>query len=156
MIEKADIVAIISEYVELTGPHGVKRPYHKGLCPFHDDHDPSFNVFEETQRYKCWSCGASGDAIAFVAHMKGIPYHEAKELDWVARKLDDEEVLQKKLQEEVEKVPQVDQYWMYTRLAKLFDRGNLPALREIQPRLQKALDNGKYEIANNLLRKYKL
>ena len=39
---------------------------YKGLCPFHNEKTPSFNVNEEKQIFKCFGCGASGDVIAFV------------------------------------------------------------------------------------------
>ena len=39
---------------------------YKGLCPFHNEKTPSFNVNEERQIFKCFGCGESGDVIAFV------------------------------------------------------------------------------------------
>ncbi|MBQ9016501.1 MAG: DNA primase [Firmicutes bacterium] len=39
---------------------------YKGLCPFHNEKTPSFNVNEDKQIFKCFGCGASGDVIAFV------------------------------------------------------------------------------------------
>ena len=41
---------------------------HVGLCPFHDDHSPSFCVVTHKGNafYKCHSCGAGGDAFDFV------------------------------------------------------------------------------------------
>ena len=57
----------------------VKRGEHRGLCPFHDDHNPSLSVFEREgrQRFHCFSCGASGDAIDWITKRQGKTYPEA-------------------------------------------------------------------------------
>src|SRR6478672_9576745 len=57
--EANDIVDVVGGYVSLR-PAG---PTFKGLCPFHDDKRPSFDVDPRRQRYKCWSCGKSGDVF---------------------------------------------------------------------------------------------
>ncbi len=51
----------------------------KGLCPFHDDHNPSLNVYEYGQRWKCFPCGKGGDLFDFVG--------EIWELDGFSHKL---------------------------------------------------------------------
>ncbi|CAN5726087.1 hypothetical protein BH11ARM2_BH11ARM2_22830 [soil metagenome] len=48
-----------------------------GLCPFHADKNPSFNVSQETGRYKCWSCGAAGDAFNWVMQRRNVDFPEA-------------------------------------------------------------------------------
>ena len=48
-----------------------------GLCPFHDDHNPSFCVNAETQTYKCFGCGASGDILTYIQKKGGIDFKEA-------------------------------------------------------------------------------
>ena len=50
---------------------------YQGLCPFHQDHNPSFSVTPETGRYKCWSCGESGDAFGFVMKTRNVEFKEA-------------------------------------------------------------------------------
>ncbi len=50
--EANDIVDVVGDYLSLR-PAG---PTFKGLCPFHDDHHPSFDVDPRRQRYRCWSC----------------------------------------------------------------------------------------------------
>ncbi|MED6337135.1 MAG: CHC2 zinc finger domain-containing protein, partial [Actinomycetota bacterium] len=56
------IVDVVGQHVQLrrTGRNWV------GLCPFHGEKTPSFNVREETGRYKCFGCDASGDIFTFV------------------------------------------------------------------------------------------
>ena len=65
------ISAVIGNYVAL------KRAGRNflGLCPFHGEKTPSFNVRDETGRYKCFGCGASGDVFKFV--------QEAERMDFV-------------------------------------------------------------------------
>jgi DNA primase len=74
--EANDIVDVIGGYVSL-------RSYgstFKGLCPFHDDHNPSFTVDPKRQRYKCWVCDKSGDVIFFIQEHERIGFPEALEL----------------------------------------------------------------------------
>ena len=53
----------------------------QGLCPFHNEKTPSFSVKKEDNIFKCFGCGESGDAITFVAKLKGIePIDAAREL----------------------------------------------------------------------------
>lgn len=55
-----------------------------GLCPFHEEKNPSFGANIETGQYKCFSCGATGNAITFLAQIKGIDTKEAwKELNHI-------------------------------------------------------------------------
>ena len=42
----------------------------KALCPFHDDHKPSMSF--RNGRFRCWSCGASGNAIDLILHLLGV------------------------------------------------------------------------------------
>lgn len=72
---RTDIVRLIGETVALF-PKG--RDF-KGLCPFHDDHNPSFTVNPERQSYKCWSCGEGGDCYSFVMKHDAIGFPEALE-----------------------------------------------------------------------------
>ncbi len=60
--EKIDIVDLIGEYVPLVQ----KGRNFFGVCPFHNDTNPSMSVSREKQIYKCFSCGASGNVFTFV------------------------------------------------------------------------------------------
>jgi DNA primase len=71
--EKADIVNIISRYIKLEK----KGAGYVGLCPFHDDKNPSLSVSPNKKIYKCFSCNASGNAITFVEKYKKVPFMEA-------------------------------------------------------------------------------
>jgi DNA primase len=71
-----DIVEVVSGYVSLR-PAGAKF---KGLCPFHDDHRPSFDVDPRRQNFRCWSCGKNGDVITFIQEHERVDFREALEL----------------------------------------------------------------------------
>ena len=70
---KNDIVDIIGSYINLNDKN-------KALCPFHNDHSPSFSVHPDKQIYKCFSCGESGNVITFVEKFLGISFQEAVKL----------------------------------------------------------------------------
>ena len=53
-----------------------------GLCPFHPEKSPSFNVREETGRYKCFGCQAGGDVITFVREIEHLDFAGA--VEWLA------------------------------------------------------------------------
>jgi DNA primase len=75
--EANDIVAVIGGYLDLRPAGGTKF---KGLCPFHDDHNPSLVVDQQWQNYKCWSCNKYGDVITFVQEFERVSFAEALEL----------------------------------------------------------------------------
>ena len=74
--EANDIVEVVGEYVAL---RKMGQTY-KGLCPFHDDHNPSFDVDPRRQRYRCWVCEKYGDVISFVQEHDHIGFVEALQL----------------------------------------------------------------------------
>jgi DNA primase len=74
--EANDVVDVVGGYVALR-PVG---PTFKGLCPFHDDHRPSFDVDPRRQRYRCWSCGKTGDVINFIMEHDRVEFRDALEL----------------------------------------------------------------------------
>lgn len=71
--EVINIVDLVSEYVALKK---VGRNY-VGLCPFHTESKPSFTVSEEKQIFRCFGCGAGGDAIGFYMRISGLSFPEA-------------------------------------------------------------------------------
>ena len=71
--QTADIVEVVGDYVKLkkSGSNFV------GLCPFHNEKTPSFNVTPNLGIYKCFGCGESGDVFSFVMAMEGISFPES-------------------------------------------------------------------------------
>lgn len=70
---KTDIVDVISQYVTLEK----KGKEFKGVCPFHDDHDPSMSVSPDKQIFKCFVCGAGGNVFSFLQKIEQITFPEA-------------------------------------------------------------------------------
>ncbi len=69
---KIDIVDIVSSYIPLTQ----KGKNFFGVCPFHDDTNPSMSVSREKQIYRCFSCGASGNVFNFVMDYEHLGFRE--------------------------------------------------------------------------------
>ena len=73
IVDKADIVNIVSQYVKLEK----RGNNYIGLCPFHDDKNPSMSVSPQKKVFKCFSCGTAGDVVSFVSKIKNISTSEA-------------------------------------------------------------------------------
>lgn len=78
---KVNIVDVVSDYIPLKQSG---RNYF-GVCPFHDDHNPSMSVSKEKQMYKCFVCGAAGNVFNFVMDYEKVSYYEAVKI--VANKI---------------------------------------------------------------------
>lgn len=74
----ADIVSTVGQYVRLKRLGATQR--YVGLCPFHSEKTPSFNVHGNRQFYKCFGCGAGGDVFKFVQEIEGLSFYEALKL----------------------------------------------------------------------------
>ena len=70
---KINIVDVIQKYVSLQK----KGSSWVGICPFHDDTNPSLFVSEKLQLFNCFVCGTKGNAFNFVKKIKNISYQEA-------------------------------------------------------------------------------
>ncbi len=73
---KVDIVDVVSSYIPLTK----QGKNFFGVCPFHDDTNPSMSVSREKQIFRCFSCGASGNVFHFVERYEQISFREALKL----------------------------------------------------------------------------
>jgi DNA primase len=71
--QQADIVVVIQDYVSLkkSGAH------YKGLCPFHGERTPSFQVNREKGFFHCFGCGVGGDVLKFLELHEKIGFHDA-------------------------------------------------------------------------------
>lgn len=76
IIDLTDLESLVSSFgIELKRSGSTM----KGLCPFHDEKSPSFSVNTKDNRYKCFGCGNSGDAVTFLMEHKGMQFFEAVE-----------------------------------------------------------------------------
>lgn len=78
--ERLSIVEVVSEYVQLRR----SGSNFQGLCPFHSEKTPSFNVNPAREIFHCFGCGAGGNAFSFVMRMEGLSFPEA--VKFLARK----------------------------------------------------------------------
>jgi DNA primase len=74
--ERSPIDEVIGEYLQLRSAGGGSL---KGLCPFHDEKTPSFNVTPSRGLFYCFSCAEGGDVIKFVQKIDGLTFIEAVE-----------------------------------------------------------------------------
>jgi DNA primase len=72
-----NLVDLVSETVSLKPIHGGRDFI--GLCPFHDDKNPSFHVYPDRQTYRCWVCDQGGDCFRWVMEIEKLPFPEAME-----------------------------------------------------------------------------
>ncbi len=73
LLSRSDIESVVSSYVRL------KRRGRNlvGLCPFHGEKTPSFNLYPETASFYCFGCGAGGDVITFIKKIENLDYLDA-------------------------------------------------------------------------------
>ncbi len=74
--ERSPIDEVVGEYLQLRNAGGGSL---KGLCPFHEEKTPSFNVTPARGLFYCFSCAEGGDAIKFVQKIDGLSFVEAVE-----------------------------------------------------------------------------
>lgn len=73
VLQATDVVDLVGQYVALTR----KGREFVGLCPFHDDSSPSMYVSPTKQIYKCFACGAGGNALQFLMNYEKLSFPEA-------------------------------------------------------------------------------
>jgi DNA primase len=74
--EHSPIADVVGEYLQLRNAGGTSL---KGLCPFHEEKTPSFNVTPSRGLYYCFSCAEGGDVISFVQKVDSLSFTEAVE-----------------------------------------------------------------------------
>ena len=74
--DRSPIDEVIGEHLQLRSAGGDSL---KGLCPFHDEKTPSFNVTPARGLFYCFSCGEGGDVIKFLQKIDGLTFVEAVE-----------------------------------------------------------------------------
>ncbi len=74
------IEEVLGEFLDLKR----KGPRYLGLCPFHNEKTPSFNVSPQLGIYKCFGCGESGDAITFLQKQEHLSFVES--IRWLAKR----------------------------------------------------------------------
>ena len=70
---KVDIVDVIGQRIPLVK----KGKNYWGVCPFHDDTNPSMSVSRDKQIYKCFSCGAAGNVFTFLMNYDHLDFRDA-------------------------------------------------------------------------------
>ncbi|HCJ57763.1 MAG TPA: DNA primase [Clostridiaceae bacterium] len=73
IIEKNDIVDIISQYMNLKK----RGRNYIGLCPFHSEKTPSFSVSQDKQLFYCFGCGEGGNVSTFIQKIERMTYPES-------------------------------------------------------------------------------
>lgn len=73
VLERVSIVEVVSDYVQLrrSGTNFL------GICPFHSEKTPSFNVNPAREIFHCFGCGVGGNAFSFIMKMEGLSFPEA-------------------------------------------------------------------------------
>ena len=72
--QQVDIVKIVEGYIRLRKAGATN---YSGLCPFHKEKSPSFNVHAVRQFFHCFGCGVSGDVFTFVGKIENVSFLEA-------------------------------------------------------------------------------
>ncbi len=74
--DASGVADVIGEHIQLRSAGGGNL---KGLCPFHDEKSPSFNVTPARGLWHCFGCGEGGDVISFVMKLDNLSFNEAVE-----------------------------------------------------------------------------
>ncbi len=74
--DASGVADVIGEHIQLRSAGGGNL---KGLCPFHDEKSPSFNVTPARGLWHCFGCGEGGDVISFVMKLEHLSFNEAVE-----------------------------------------------------------------------------
>src|SRR5574344_1018587 len=95
ILDATRIEDVIGDFVSLKR----RGANYLGLCPFHQDKNPSLSVSSTKQIFKCFSCGKAGTAVSFLMEHERLSYPEA--LRYLAKKYGIEIVEQERTPEEL-------------------------------------------------------
>jgi len=119
IFEKAIIEDVVGDYVSLK-----KRGSNMlGLCPFHNEKTPSFNVSPAKGIYKCFGCGKGGNSVNFIMEHEHYTYPEA--LKHLAKKYNIEIEEREQTPEEIQKANARESLFIVTEFADSFFREQL-------------------------------
>lgn len=119
IFDTADIVDVISDFVQLKR----RGTNHIGLCPFHNEKTPSFNVSQSKGIYKCFGCGKGGNVVSFVMEHEHMSYPEA--LKYIAGKYGIPVHEEKPTEEEVQKRDNRESMMIVNEFARKYFRQQL-------------------------------
>jgi DNA primase len=114
--ERAPIVEIISEYMSLRK----SGANYQGLCPFHGEKTPSFNVNPARGIFHCFGCGAGGNVVSFVMRMEGMNFPTA--LKFLAKRVGVDIPERPLTRDEKRKVDEQDQLYSINEIAAQYYR----------------------------------
>ena len=80
VIDTARVEDVVGDFVNLRR----RGNNYSGLCPFHNEKTPSFNVNPARNIYKCFGCGVGGDPVKFLMELEQLTFPDA--IRWIARK----------------------------------------------------------------------
>ncbi|MGM0496810.1 MAG: DNA primase [Bacteroidota bacterium] len=119
IVQTAEITEVVQDFVNLKK----RGTNYLGLCPFHNEKTPSFNVSPSKGIFKCFGCGEGGNAVQFIMKHEHLSYPEA--LKFLANKYNIE-IREKELSaEEVEERNLRDSLIIVTKFAKEYFKKNL-------------------------------
>jgi DNA primase len=129
-----DIVQVVGERVQLRKAGAASW---KGLCPFHGEKTPSFNVHGDRQFFHCFGCGAGGDVFKFIEQYDKIGFPDAVRQLAARAGMTVPEAEDAKAEGESQrereallKVHEVTAAWFKAQLATTAGRGALRVLRD--------------------------
>ncbi len=134
--ERATILDVVSDYVSLKKA----GTNYQGLCPFHGEKTPSFNVNPGRGIFHCFGCGVGGNAFKFIEMIEGLSFPEA--VKFLAKRvgihIEDRPLSQRELQRRDER----EEYYRITELASQFYRSLLLSGDEGEPCRQYLAERG--------------
>jgi DNA primase len=114
--ERAPILEVISDYMSLRK----SGANYQGLCPFHGEKSPSFNVNPARGIFHCFGCGAGGNVVTFVMRMEGMNFPQA--VKFLAKRVGVEIPERPLTRDEKRKVDEQEQLYQINEIAGEFYR----------------------------------